>query len=373
MTLISAVSPLPLRAAPRAVDAAGGEAFAALLPAGDEERQADAADGKDVPKEAEADWLAVLGLVPGPVPFALTPPPPFVLSEVEARGSAGSLEAHPSTSLGTNGVGGVIGSQAPVTAGTLEPTLALTPNPQRTDGATLPPFVPSEVEAPASSDTLAARPSTSALAPKLIPSAAEELRRNAQKAARTAPPPVEALMPPGAPTPAIDLAARTFADARHRAVAEEPAPSLAPAAITTLAVAAPADAAQQAPLDLTQHRWPEAMIQHIERLRDMADANDMSIRLAPDALGTIDVQLKRDGDAVQVQLTAEHAHTRQLLADAQPKLAELAAERGVRLQHAGTGSNGSGDTARQPHAPILPAAPPSATGEAAQPTDDRIA
>jgi Meckel syndrome type 1 protein len=112
----------------------------------------------------------------------------------------------------------------------------------------------------------------------------------------------------------------------------------------------------------------------------------MRIRVIPDALGTIDVALRRDGDSVQVQLTAEQPQTRALLADAQPRLTEMAEARGLKLQHApaGTGTGGGSATAQgdrqqqqQPQrgAP-LPAAPVSArrAGPAeADDTDQRIA
>ncbi|MBY9064243.1 flagellar hook-length control protein FliK [Sphingomonas yunnanensis] len=160
---------------------------------------------------------------------------------------------------------------------------------------------------------------------------------------------------PAAAAPAIATAARTFADAIHRAVTAderaapaEPLPTAqlaqpATGAITAAAVAAPQPATQQ-PLDMTHGRWPEAMIHRIEMLRDMANANDVRIRLVPDALGAIDVSLRRDGDTVQVQLVAEQPQTRALLAEAQPRLQEMAEQRGIKLQHGGsaTAGNGSG-------------------------------
>ena len=196
--------------------------------------------------------------------------------------------------------------------------------------------------------------------------------------------------------PVIATAARTFADAIHRAVTGDDRP--APADATALATASPAGAitaaavvptghAQQQTLDMAQQRWPEAMIQHIEMLRDMADANDMRIRVIPDALGAIDVSLKRDGDAVQVQLVAEQPQTRAMLAEAQPKLQEMAEARGLKLHQAtpGTGAgiahNAGQNGGRQaPHqhqqrAGHVPAAPPSArrVDDDADNTDQRIA
>jgi Meckel syndrome type 1 protein len=73
------------------------------------------------------------------------------------------------------------------------------------------------------------------------------------------------------------------------------------------------------------------MIARIETLRDAADAADTRIRLIPDALGAIDVALKRDGDTIHVQFTAEQAQTRALLQEAQPRLAEAAERSGLKL------------------------------------------
>ncbi|MBW6533325.1 flagellar hook-length control protein FliK, partial [Sphingomonas sp. RRHST34] len=176
----------------------------------------------------------------------------------------------------------------------------------------------------------------------------------APRAAPAAVAPAPATAPTLAPAaPAIASAARTFADAIHRAVTAderaapaEPLPTAqlaqpATGAITAAAVAAPQPATQQ-PLDMTHGRWPEAMIHRIEQLRDMANANDVRIRLVPDALGAIDVSLRRDGETVQVQLVAEQPQTRALLAEAQPRLQEMAEQRGIKLQHGGGATTGNG-------------------------------
>jgi hypothetical protein len=111
--------------------------------------------------------------------------------------------------------------------------------------------------------------------------------------------------------------------------------------------------AQQAPLDMRQDRWPHAMIERIEMLRDAADAVDTRIRLVPDALGAIDVSVKKDGDTVHVHFNAEQAATRTLLAEAQPRLAELAEARGLKLAQGSLGDSG----AQQQRAPAAPQTP----------------
>ncbi|MDN4630231.1 flagellar hook-length control protein FliK [Sphingomonas sp. PsM26] len=93
----------------------------------------------------------------------------------------------------------------------------------------------------------------------------------------------------------------------------------------------PTGTAQRAPLDLTQDSGVQRMIDHIEVLRDDADSRDTRIRLVPDALGSVGIAVRQVGERIHVSFTAEHEATRALIADAQPRLTELAAERGVRI------------------------------------------
>lgn len=177
-----------------------------------------------------------------------------------------------------------------------------------------------------------------------------------------------------APVPSSARAAQVFAAAIHRALGEQdarrptdPAPTLAAPAPALVAGVGAAGSAHAGTLDMRHGSWPAVMIERIASLRDMAAENDTKLRLSPDMLGTIDVSLKRDGDAVQVQISAEQAQTRQMLAEAQPRLAELADARGVKLhlsgapggsaeQQAGSGpgQHAGGDAPRQQAAPASP-------------------
>ncbi len=180
-------------------------------------------------------------------------------------------------------------------------------------------------------------------------------------------------------TAAMVFGAAIQAATRKRGEADTPAaPSdtpLAPIGVTTTHEIAVADT-QQAPLDMRQERWPHTMIERIEMLRDAADAVDTRIRLVPDALGAIDVSLKKTGDTVHVHFNAEQGATRTLLSEAQPRLAELAEARGLKLAQ---GSLGNGDpSANQQRAPAAPHVPnrpaPAAAVIADTATDDiRIA
>lgn len=155
---------------------------------------------------------------------------------------------------------------------------------------------------------------------------------------------------------------------------------------SVLGSTAPAPLVQSAPataqhtaLDMRQERWPHAMIERIDMLRDAANATDTRIRLIPDALGAIDVSMRKDGDTVHVHFNAEQAATRTLLADAQPRLAELAEARGLKLGQAmlGDGNTGSNAGSSQQRAPATTNAPNRATAASAviaDPTEDtRIA
>ncbi len=171
-------------------------------------------------------------------------------------------------------------------------------------------------------------------------------------------------------------AAIRAAKARDERDATDPtAPSIAASApVSPLAIKTAE--AQQAPLDMRQERWPHAMIERIEILRDAADATDTRIRLIPDALGAIDVSMRKDGDTVHVHFTAEQAATRTLLHDAQPRLVELAEARGLKLgQGMVSDGNASSSQQRTPTAPHTPNRPTTATTTVAvdAPEDTRIA
>jgi flagellar hook-length control protein FliK len=174
---------------------------------------------------------------------------------------------------------------------------------------------------------------------------------------------------------AMVFGAAIQAATKKRDEPDTPAPAdtpLAPVGATATHEIKVADA-QQAPLDMRQDRWPRAMIERIEMLRDAADAVDTRIRLVPDALGAIDVSVKTDGDTVRVHFNAEQAATRTLLTDAQPRLAELAEARGLKLAQGSMGDSG----AQQQRAPATPQTPnrpaPVSTVIADTPDDIRIA
>lgn len=184
-------------------------------------------------------------------------------------------------------------------------------------------------------------------------------------------------------SPAVP-AAQTFGAALHRAVVAErrpiatlgdPMPTIIPAAPSVHAVVA-----DVAPLDVTQPRWPEAMMARIEQVREAQAAPgsfaDTRIRLHPDALGPIEVAFRREGEAVHVHLTAADAATVKLLADAQSRLAELAEAKGLKLTQSAVdaGAGNPGNERRQPP-PSQAAYPvrPATTRELDLSSDTRLA
>lgn len=134
---------------------------------------------------------------------------------------------------------------------------------------------------------------------------------------------------------------------------------------------------QQAALDMSRDNWPTAMIDRIEALRDAADVNDTRIRVVPDMLGSIDVSVRKDGDTVNVRFSSENAQTRQLLADAAPKLAEAAESRGLKLGQSSvdSGNAGQGQARQDQKNPVFNHVPASASAGAGADvaTDDRVA
>lgn len=120
------------------------------------------------------------------------------------------------------------------------------------------------------------------------------------------------------------------------------------------------------PLDLRREDLAAGLATRIEALRDAADATNTRIRLVPDALGKIDVAIRREGETLHVHFAADTAATRGLLSEAQPRLADIASQRGLTLGDTTVGGGGTGSqndprqraetTAQAPHSPRPPRA-----------------
>jgi flagellar hook-length control protein FliK len=62
------------------------------------------------------------------------------------------------------------------------------------------------------------------------------------------------------------------------------------------------------------------------------------IKISPDDMGPIEVQLKLDGDKVQANFTSAHADVRQALEQSIPRLREMLGQHGFQLSHADVGA-----------------------------------
>lgn len=151
-------------------------------------------------------------------------------------------------------------------------------------------------------------------------------------------------------------------------------------AATLRPVAAPVTAAQPQ-LDTRQPQWMEGMIDRIETLRDASPTQgETRIRLSPDALGDVEVAIRTSDDGrVHVHFSSDNADAGRLLADAQPRLVQLAESRGLKLGgmqvDVGTQQQPSQRQAQDQGSP-QPRAPRSAFADAQAPstrTDNRIA
>lgn len=118
------------------------------------------------------------------------------------------------------------------------------------------------------------------------------------------------------------------------------------------------------------------MIDRIDMLQDAdGSVRETRIRLSPDRLGQVDIAIEQTADGVNVRFVTDNPQARALLADAQPRLMELAESRGLKL---GGGGVGDGRPERQGHdAPPRSFAsnrPADASAAAPSPTiDTRIA
>lgn len=174
---------------------------------------------------------------------------------------------------------------------------------------------------------------------------------------------VVALPPAPPPTPEVLPAAQMFAQAMFatpRVVAdgEDGSGDALPLSLLTLgghptgattpsfAVQATSAAGDQATLDLARGEWMTTMIDRIETLRDESGAiGETRLKLAPDALGNVDVSVRRDdAGQYQVRISADTAPARTILAEAAPRLADMAEARGLKLSHAGVDGGAGGNT-----------------------------
>ena len=273
---------------------------------------------------------------------------------------------------------------APVSAPNATPAVPTAPAPVRAEAVVAPasPIVTPVIAVAAPVSVAAARlidaPATVApavvdVAPSPVeprPTFMREVSGNARQTVALRPQAAASVQPVAGTTAP---AAQVFGAAMHAATGKEDRVRTEPLdpAITATAVAAPvrevaAVAAVGAPtLDMRQSGWPTHMVDHIEALRDAANANDTRIRLVPDALGAIDIAVRTVGDAIHVRFAAEDSVTRTMIEDAQPRLAEIAQERGLKIGQtivepapaagqANAGQSGSGQSG-QPSAGQLPA------------------
>jgi flagellar hook-length control protein FliK len=147
---------------------------------------------------------------------------------------------------------------------------------------------------------------------------------------------------------------------------------------------------QDAMLDTRDQQWTAKMIDKIAALQDGGPVRETKLSLMPEGLGKVDIAIRQDDSgSLHVQFNTDTQSARQLIADAQPKLAEIAQERGIRLGSTsvesnatgtGAGSNANsqmnqgqqGDARPQRN---QPSAPPSARREAQTSTDsdERVA
>ncbi|WP_164523827.1 flagellar hook-length control protein FliK [Sphingomonas sp. ABOLH] len=156
------------------------------------------------------------------------------------------------------------------------------------------------------------------------------------------------------------------------------APQAADAAV--LRPVAPTSHAAQPTLDTCQPQWVEGMIDRIQTLRESSASNsgETRIRLSPDALGDVEVAVRMGDDGkLHVHFASDNADAGRLLAEAQPRLVQMAEARGLKLggMQVDVGSQQSQRQAQDQGNPA-PRAPRPATTQANTQTtrsDDRIA
>ena len=189
------------------------------------------------------------------------------------------------------------------------------------------------------------------------------------------------------PTPPL-VAAKPLTVADLIPVEHRPRMSATPIALVTdpasVGLSAPVEATTRisdpASLDTQATDWIEGMIEQIDVMRDAhaegaSETTTTRIRLSPDALGGVEIVLSGEGEAIDVRINADTAAARTLLAEAAPRLTDMAEARGLKLAQGDAGQSGQHQAQRQ-HSDDQPAANRRRSTDSADPggnTDERIA
>lgn len=117
---------------------------------------------------------------------------------------------------------------------------------------------------------------------------------------------------------------------------------LAPTALPRLDLAA----AFPAPVPVHDPRLAEAMATRVQWMAEQG-GGEVTLRVAPEGLGPVEIRLQLDGDRVDLGLQAAQAETRQALQDALPKLREMLSQSGLQLGQADVGHRQSSGASAQ--------------------------
>jgi hypothetical protein len=125
-------------------------------------------------------------------------------------------------------------------------------------------------------------------------------------------------------------------------------------------------------IDTGRAEWLQNMIERIAEMPQADGRREAQLRLAPDALGPVDVRIEQRDQRLHVTLNAQTPEARQLLSDAAPRLQELAEARGIRFAQTGFGGADAQDRRSQPdhQQPATPLRPRPAAAAADAASDD---
>ena len=182
--------------------------------------------------------------------------------------------------------------------------------------------------------------------------------------------PIQAKAPVAAPAAAPATAPLPTAELPQPALSPataQPAPAAAADKSVDVDATRTADLAVERKLDLTRDSaWLDRLARDIARAA--SDDSPLRFRLHPQTLGSLHVELQQGDRGAAVRMTVDTEAARQILSDAQPRLAAEARAQGVRIAEthvdlSGSGRHAPGDQRRQDEArqtPLIRTAPGAA-------------